>query len=96
MIEFVDCMNGYEDALREWLCIPREMSYRPIGWMRNDLYDMLIDIIGDENIRFVSQMSRRFKEDDNRMYTRATLFVAPAGIVNISNYLSMTDKDMTQ
>jgi hypothetical protein len=88
----LEVLDQYAADLGKQLNIPSDWVYRPTGWMRNDFYDMLIDIIGDDNMKFVSSSTRRFKED-KQMYTRASLFVSPAGIKNISTYLSLQKED---
>jgi hypothetical protein len=73
----------YVDDLAHHLNIPEGWVYRPIPFMRNDFFDKMINIIGDDNMRFMASMTKRI---DGDMCTRASIFVSPQGMERIATY----------
>lgn len=80
---FDEPFDQYINDMQERMNVPSDWEYRPIPWMRNDFFDKLMDIIGDDNMRFLSSITRRI---DGDMCTRASIFVSPQGIDNIRKY----------
>lgn len=79
----------YVDDMKDKLNVPSDWVYRPVGWMRNDFFDQFVDLVGDENMRFLSQMTRRI---DGDMCTRASVYISPAGMDNIRAYNRSKDE----
>ncbi len=78
LVDIVACDPPEE--IRAMYGVARDWHVYRISPLRNDLYDMLIDVIGDENFAFVSSATNRIGGD---LYTSATIYISPQGAANI-------------
>jgi hypothetical protein len=57
--------------------------------MINEYYDELLDAIGDDNMSFVSQSTRKIK---GKEHTRGSVFVSPEGMANIRRLIEKWER----
>lgn len=74
----------YTNGLRDQMLKPDQQDwvYRDIPWTTVDMWVLLIDAIGEPNIRMVSGSERTGK--DGVAARRASVFISPTGIENLT------------
>lgn len=88
-----ELQDAYDESLRIMANVPDTWIYRDISWMREDLYDMFIDVVGEDNIEYLTTLKRVFNEDQ-KTYVRTTMFISPHGMINIETFMSIKSEEL--
>jgi hypothetical protein len=77
-----------EEQLREIYNIPEHWQFRRFLFMPTKVHDALLDIIGEENYKFISEATRYTGRLalSSEPKTTSTLFISPLGLGRLRRY----------
>jgi hypothetical protein len=61
-------------------------EYRDTPPMLPEYWKMLMNKLGEENVRRLTYVERTYKDDD-RLYVRGQMFISPKGLENLKAWL---------
>ncbi len=78
-------LDGIWDDLAEKMGLKGHV-YRDIPRLNDEAYEMLVNLVGDENITWLAQT--RGTDKEGTKYTRGQCFISPAGIERMKAHVA--------